>query len=67
MAQPALATIENKIAIEHVVQLFHQLVVMERPPELDGVRTHDLAEVIQDLESVFDETIGAAGHTDDQP
>src|SRR5262249_2249415 len=58
---------EDEISVHHVRELFDQFVVVKIAAELDSVRPDNLTEVIQGLERVFNQVIGTAGHTDDQP
>ena len=57
------AIIKHKIPVDHVGELLIHLVLVKAAPKHQRVRSHYLAEVVQDLPRVLDVTIGAAGHT----
>src|SRR3989442_15689720 len=63
---PRFRTVEHKVAVQHVIQLFHELVVMKSSSKLDGVFTHNFAGVVEHLEGVLNQTIGAARYADNQ-
>ena len=58
-------TVENEVAVQYVIELFDELIVVEVTAELHGMGTDDLAEVVEYLKIVFDQAVGTAGHAED--